>query len=90
MDRGSAFIRRQVSDGDPRSVDLSCDFLGPVAVSAMDDHYTAFLCEHAGDAFSDPATAACDERASALELKIHFASPLYRPLFTVARNLDSA
>jgi hypothetical protein len=76
MDGGSAFVRRQVSDGDPRRVDVSRDLLSPFAISAVDNYRAALLGEHAGDALSDPAAAACDECATALELKIHSVPPL--------------
>jgi hypothetical protein len=78
MDGGSAFVRRQVSDGDPRRVDVTCDLLSPFAISAVDNYRAALLGEHAGDALSDPAAAACDECATALELKIHSVPPLFR------------
>jgi hypothetical protein len=68
---GSGFVRRQVSDGDPPSLDVSRDVLGPFAVSAMDNYRAALLGEHAGDALSDPAAAACDECAPAFELEVH-------------------
>ncbi len=86
MDGGSAFVRRQVSDGDPRSLDVSRDLLGPFAVSAMDNHRAALLGEHAGDALSDPAAAACDERAPALELKIHNVLPPRGPRLCPRRS----
>jgi hypothetical protein len=75
MDGGSTFVRGEVSDRYPGGLDVGRDLLGPFAVAAVDHYRAALLGEHAGDALSDPAAAACDECAPAFELKIHSVPP---------------
>src|SRR5579864_3278963 len=75
MHGGSALVRRQVSDSDPRSLDISRNLVGPFAISAVDNHRAALLSEHAGNPLSYPAAAAGDQRAPTLELKIHSVHP---------------